>query len=205
MIDHDARRQLRADLLEELNSPKHNPLPSDFQSLEDADRAIERALNEWRQNILEPVGAVSEHPILDRYIHQGSGWTWIEKYENRKLAWCGHFLAYAYRESLNAAVRKSSCPSTYRLREWAKGSRRIIDGLHEARRGDIVVVGHKKAWGDHITLIEKIETDHSGYWSIEGNAFGETPESTSRKEGVIRRFRNRELIKAIYRPLECDR
>jgi len=94
--------------------------------------------------------------------------------------------------------------STYRLYKWAKETKRVIDGIKQARAGDIVIVGDKKHYGDHITLIEKIEDDLSGVWTIEGNAYGETPESTKRKEGVIRRFRPFNTIRYIYRPLEQD-
>ena len=95
--------------------------------------------------------------------------------------------------------------STYRMFKWAENTKRVVKGLEEARAGDIMIVGNKKSYGDHITLIEKIEEDLSGAWTIEGNAYGETPENTKRKEGVIRRFRPLETIRFIYRPLEQDR
>ena len=205
MMNHDDRRSLRADLLDELDTPTQTKMPNDHQSPEDGQRAVEIALDEWRQNILEPKAEVITGPILFRYIRQGALWTWVKKYQNRKFAWCGCFAAYAWRESVSGATRKTSFPSTYRLKQWAKGTNREISDLKKARTGDLLIVGNKKAWGDHITLIERIEPDLSGAWTVEGNAFGETPESTKRKEGVIRRFRSKDEIHAIYRPLESDR
>lgn len=206
---HADRREIRSDLLDELDGDERAPLeegdpsPSDFQSITDGERAIERALEEWRLNIVEPKGQVSQGPILEKYIRQGIEWDWVDSYQNRKFAWCGAFAAWAWWESVSAPIRQKCFPSTYRLREWAKGSGRVIDNLEDARAGDIVIVGHKKAWGDHITLLER--HDEGGYWSVEGNAWGETPSAGARREGVIRRFRSEDEISAIYRPLESDR
>jgi len=205
MMNHEKRRELRADLLEKLDTPTHTSLPTDYQSKEDGERAVSIALGEWRQNVLEPKEEVRSGPILGRYIRQGALWVWVHTYKNRKFAWCGCFAAWAWKESVSGATRKTSFPSTYRLREWAKGTKREIESLEKARAGDLLIVGSKKKWGDHITLIEKIEPDFSGAWTIEGNAYGETPRSTKRQEGVIRRFRSVDEVSFIYRPLECDR
>lgn len=200
--EHEARQALRSDLLDELNDHPQADL-EDHQSLLDGERALERALEQWQECILEPHGEVCDGPILERYIHEGISWKWQESYKNRKFAWCGAFAAWAWRDSVNLNVRKKSFPSTYRLKKWAGGGVRVIERLEDARAGDIIVVGHKKAWGDHITLFERAE--ESGYWSVEGNAYGEVPEGGSRKEGVIRRWRGTDEIFAIYRPLEADR
>lgn len=196
---HDERRALRADLLDELNE-----LPTDTpQSAEAGERALEIALGEWEQTVLEPKGEVKKHPILIRYIQEGAGWSWIKKYRNRKFAWCGCFSAWCWRDSVSLEVRKKRFPSTFRMRQWAKGTPREIIGLESAQCGDIAIVGSKKAYGDHITMIQSIEAE--GAWTVEGNAWGETPLAGPRKEGVIRRFRSREEIRFIYRPLESDR
>lgn len=205
MMNHDDRRSLRSDLLDELDTPTQTALPTDYQAPEHGERAVEIALEEWRQNILEPKVSVNTGPILIRYIRQGALWTWVKEYQNRKFAWCGCFAAYAWRESVSGATRKTSFPSTYRLQQWARGTKREISGLEKARAGDLLIVGKKKAWGEHITLIERIEPDLSGAWTVEGNAWGETPESTQRQEGVIRRFRSVDEVHAIYRPLESDK
>lgn len=199
---HEERRALRSDLLDELNDCQEAEM-EDHQAPEDGALALERALEQWRECIIEPRGEVCEGPILERYIHEGIGWTWQESYKNRAFAWCGAFMSWAWRESVSSSVRKKHFASTYRLKKWAKGTPRVIDKLEDAREGDIVIVGHRKAWGDHITLFERI--DEGGFWSVEGNAFGEVPEGGGRKEGVIRRWRAESEIFAIYRPLEADR
>lgn len=200
--DHDERRALRSDLLDQLNDCAQADL-EDHQSPEAGERALERALDQWRECVIEPGGKVCDGPILERYIHEGICWTWQEDYKNRAFAWCGAFMAWAWRETVNPTIRKKRFASTYRLQQWAKGSPRIIENLVDARAGDIIVVGHRKGWGDHITLFERC--DEGGYWSVEGNAYGEVPEGGGRKEGVIRRWRAESEIFAIYRPLEADR
>jgi len=167
-------------------------------------RAVERALSQWREDIREPSGRVTSGPILERYIREGLGWTWIKDYENRAFEWCGAFAAWAWLDGLSAQVRKKHLASTYRLREWARGTAREVGGLSAARPGDIAITGPRKAWGDHITLIERVELDGSGAWTIEGNARGEGPAPGPKIEGVIRRFRSAEEIRFIYRPLAED-
>lgn len=207
-FQHEERRLKRSDLLDELNDNVNASLPladgeqSVYVSSLHGERALARALAQWNETIIEPKGVVDGGPILERYIKEGIKWSWVDSYQNRKFAWCGAFAGWAWKESVKDEIRKKSFPSTYRLREWAKGSQRIIKRLEDAREGDIIIVGKKKAWGDHITLFDRI--DGEGYWSVEGNAYGETPEGGPRKEGVIRRYRNVEEIYAIYRPLKVD-
>lgn len=203
-MDHDKRRARRAKLMRELDKDRTVYRPTEYASEEAGREALERGLEQWREEIIEPQGQVSNGPILQRYIQEGSGWRWIKSYENRKLAWCGHFAAYCW-IALLPKLRRSSTPSTYRLREWARGTPREIKGLENARAGDIMVIATStgKRWGDHITIIDKVEDDLSGAWTVEGNAFGETP-TENRAEGVVRCFRPAEKIKFIYRPLEVD-
>lgn len=202
-MDHAERRARRAQLLAEL----------DKLDLERADEtaaprqgqiALERALQEWNEEIIEPKGEVETGAILERYVHAGGLWTWQKTYENRKLAWCGFFAAWCWL-SVQPRIRKKCFASTYRLRQWARGTPREIKGLENARAGDIMVIStsNGKAWGDHITIIERVEDDLSGAWTVEGNAYGETP-TENRAEGVVRCFRSIEKIKFIYRPLEVD-
>lgn len=195
---HNERRALRSDLLDALNTEDY---PSRDSKARGA-RALEIALEEWSQNIVEPKGRVKKHRILD-YINEGLKWARYGKsYQNRKFAWCGAFMAFCWRDMLSEKVRYYDCASTYRLQEWAKGTSRVISSLKDAQAGDIIVVGKGKAWGDHITLFERV--DEGGYWSVEGNAWGEVPEGGKRKEGVIRRWRAESEIHAIYRPIEAD-
>ena len=206
---HDNRRLQRSNLLDDNNksdyveeAPNNEEEDNHIDRLAGA-RALERALEEWKQEVVEPRATVRNGKILDDYIHEGIKWSWIKEYTNRKFAWCGAFCAFAWKDSISDEIRKKCFPSTYRLQQWAKNSTRIIDNLKDARPGDIIIVGHKKSYGDHITLFEK--SDDKGYWSVEGNAFGETPSGGARKEGVIRRWRSEDEIHSIYRPLECDR
>lgn len=171
-------------------------------------RAVERALEEWREDIREPKGKVTDGPILTRYIKEGLGWAWIKDYQNRTFEWCGAFAAWVWRDSINPEIRKKHLASTYRLREWARGTpREIKGGLSAARPGDIAVIATKaaKPWGDHITIIEKVEPDGRGVWTVEGNARGEGPAPGPHIEGVVRCFRQAEAIRFIYRPLDADR
>lgn len=201
-MDHDQRRAHRAKLMRELDKDRSVERPTEYASAEAGREALERALEQWREEILEPIGEVNDGPILERYVHAGSGWRGVKKYQNRKLAWCGHFAAYCW-GSVLPKIRKKSFPSTYRLWEWGRGTPRHIKKLEDARAGDIMVIRTStgKRWGDHITIIDRIED--SGAWTVEGNAFGETP-NENRAEGVVRCFRPIDKIKFIYRPLEVD-
>jgi hypothetical protein len=203
-MEHDQRRAQRAKAMKELDKDRSVERPTEYASAEAGREALERGLEQWREEIIEPEGEVNEGPILERYIQEGAGWSWQKSYKNRKFAWCGCFAAWCW-ISVLPKLRKKSFPSTYRLREWARGTPREIKGLENARAGDIMVIATStgKRWGDHITIIDKIEEDLSGAWTVEGNAFGETP-SENRAEGVVRCFRPIEKIKFIYRPLEVD-
>ena len=68
--NHEERRALRSDLLDELNNCQEAEL-DDPQPLENGERALERALEEWRDCVLEPSGEVCQGPILEKYIHKG--------------------------------------------------------------------------------------------------------------------------------------
>lgn len=196
-MNHSDRQALRADLQEHMDS--YGADVNLHKSPQAGARAVERALIEWAQDIHEPGGEVTSGPILERYILRGLAWRWIDTYRNRSFAWCGAFAAWCWWEGVSEETRKRAFASTYRLQRWAKGSARLIP-YEEARAGDLAVVGHRKAWGDHITLIERREGET--LHTIEGNAYGETP--SGRAEGVIKRTRDREEVAYIYRPLEVD-
>ena len=159
---------------------------------------IQRALREWETAIEEPTGEESDHRILD-FIREGAGWSWVKTYQNRKFAWCGCFAAWCYAE-VRLEIRKKHFPSTYRLYQWAKGTERRLK-IRNAEVGDLLIVGDGKKWGDHITLAERKEA--KGWWTVEGNAWGELP-TGRRAEGVIRRFRPWSEIQFAYRPLPED-
>ena len=200
-MTNEERRQLRSDLLAQLDEG------ADLECIPDCsqnprqtrgEEAIRVALEEWGKNIVEPSRTVTKHRILE-YVHI-SGWTWIKEYANRKLAWCGHFSSFCWSDLVSLETRKKYFPSTYRLRQWAKGSNREIP-FDEIEIGDIIIVGDRKPYGDHITIAK--QRDVWGWWTVEGNAFGSSVEG-ARVEGVIRRFRPFTEIRYVYRPLEGD-
>lgn len=174
---------------------------TETQSLSNGQRAIGRALEEWDSLVMEPRGTVSEHRILD-YIREGAGWTWVKTYKNRKFAWCGCFAAWCWQDSVSLAVRKKAFPSTYRLRRWGRGTARAI-ALEDARAGDLIIVGDRKSWGDHIALFDAWDGD-AKLLTVEGNAVGRFP-NNKRGEGVIRRSRDADEVRYVWRPLDEDR
>ena len=192
---HDKRRERRAELLAELDRDLP-PAPA-WAPEEAGARALAWALEQWASEVREPRGRVEDGPILG-YVHR-SGWSWVESYQNKRRAWCGHFAASAWAEAgVKLAPRSKKMVSTYRLSRWAGRS----VPLDQVRPGDLIVVGSRKDWGDHITIA--IEPLGGGAWAtVEGNAGGEGP-SGDRFEGVIRRTRSRGEIRFAYRPLAGD-
>ena len=199
---HNARRLERAMNQALLDAENRPALPNMEAQETDGEIALTRGLDEWVQDIVEPTGRVTEHPILDRYINQGIEWA-EKSYKNRDFQWCGAFAAWCWRDAVRREIRRKCFPSTYRLYTWAYKTERRIKDLDSARAGDIVVVGKNKRWGDHITIFERWGDDGE-FFTVEGNAWGQTPQS-GRREGVIRRARDVDEITAIYRPLELDR
>jgi hypothetical protein len=205
-VDHDARRALRAQLLDQVwDGPHWSPLLADLippsipAPLSVPGAVVEVALAEWGAHIKEPRRRSKTHRILE-YYRAGLGWHWMDSYANHESAWCGAFLAWAWRDYLKTGVRKYACASTYRLRKWAKGTDREVDGL--IMPGDIVIVGARKAWGDHITTATSTEQSDT-IETVEGNAWGRFP-TNRRGEGVIVRERTRDEIRFIYRPIPED-
>lgn len=167
--------------------------------------ALDRAIDEWGQDIHEPKGKVTSGPILDRYIAgtEGLHWSWEKSYTNRKFAWCGAFVAFAWGASLDPDIRKYILPSCSRiqgnatgrcpdhLREW--GNRRAVPAS-DIQPGDIMLVG--KGRGSHITLVFAAVGDIIS--TIEGNSTGTGPDG-SRFEGVVRHDRDRSEAKMVVR------
>ena len=144
----------------------------------------------------------------------GLGWTWTPRYiKDGDFQWCGAFLAHAYSfAKLRADVRKTFCSSTYRLdclgrglahedRESPKAKRFYrrfdehtspadldLDGA-DVLPGDVLLVGGGgRAYGDHVTLVERYDAVNGIFHTIEGNAVGAGPRG-NRREGVIRTTR----------------
>ena len=138
----------------------------------------------------QEVAHTAKHII--KYINEGLEWNKRDPYKNSwnikvgGFSWCGAFPAYCDPD-LKYEIRHEVMPSTYRLREFCKGTPRDIP-LDEIQRGDLVVVGRKggKRWGAHITRVLEVGETHVK--TIEGNAHGRLGNGTW-GEGVITRRR----------------
>jgi len=173
-------------------------------------RALDRAIAEWGKDIREPVGVVTSHPIVDRYIRGAEGsQAHIREYENRskvkarQFQWCGSFASWCWGLSLDPDIRKYIMRSCSRirgmytkatpveLRGW--GPKRRV-AAHVIQPGDIMLIG--KDEGTHITLVFAVEGDT--IHTIEGNSTGIGPKG-DRFEGVVRHERSRSEAKWVIR------
>ena len=151
---------------------------------------------------------------IDDFIRVGLGWTWQAPYlKDGDYQWCGAFVSWCYMHAgLSKNVRLFFLSSTYRLDCLGRGqafqgheppkagdgnSRLYVkmdenSGPHgkeddDVRPGDVLLVGGtKRAYGDHITLVESYS--NGVFTTLEGNATGMGPAATKR-EGVIRTTR----------------
>lgn len=178
--------------------------------------AVANAKMLWLADTIDPKGDdvrdQASRDAIDAFIRTGLGWTWTPKYlKDGDFQWCGAFLAHAYSfAKLRADVRKTFCSSTYRLdclgrglahegREPPKAKRLYrrfderagpgdLDGI-EVLPGDVLLVGGGgRAYGDHVTLVERYDEVTGVFHTIEGNAVGAGPRGNKR-EGVIRTTR----------------
>ena len=83
-MEHEQRRAQRAKLMRELDKDRSVERPTEYASAEAGREALERGLEQWREEIIEPKGEVNDGPILERYIQEGAGWSWVKSYKNRK-------------------------------------------------------------------------------------------------------------------------
>jgi len=166
---------------------------------------IAKALDFWRMGTLEPgqrpIGqAAPDAETIDEFIRNRTlgAWDWVEPYEkNGQRAWCGHFAAACFGESMPIETRKVALASTYRLHAYGAdhGIKRLAPA--DARPGDILVVKNAsggKWYGDHVTLVERVDPAAGLIHTIEGNARGwvvgaPKGSATHTREGVIRRTR----------------
>jgi hypothetical protein len=166
-----------------------------------------RALAAWREGILEPgqppIGDATGQPErIDDMMRGplGSGWTWRPAYtKNGQAAWCGFFAAWCLGDAIPSDDRARIMPSTYRLQQAAAARHPGLARLSptEAQPGDVLVVRNArdgKAWGDHITIVERVDPAAGLIHTVEGNARGWVPGARMGvaedcREGVIRRTR----------------
>ena len=171
---------------------------------EHAHIVVQAAQEEWSRHVEEPPGKGSDR--IDAYIRAASSmaWAWLKRYiRNGQSQWCGAFAAHCFGVAgLSEVARVKHLPSTYRLDRWCgqNPERRIA---HTALQpGDIGVVGNRKGYGDHITVVVEV-IDPSHVVTIEGNGHGQFPDGTS-GEGVIRRRRHLSEFRYGVRPLPTD-
>lgn len=97
------------------------------------ERALARALAEWRLGIFDPKRADKSaegqrcRAAIERYMHDGAGWLGAYAGDGA-VEWCGIFTAYAWAEDLDADLRHDFLPSTYRLENWRTGRPPLGDG-----------------------------------------------------------------------------
>ena len=172
--------------------------------------ALNRAIEEWGQDIREPVGVVTSHPIVDRYIRGDEGsQAHIREYENRskvkarQFQWCGSFASWCWGLSLDPDIRKYIMRSCSRIRgSWTSATPERLRGWGPKRRvaahviqpGDFMLIGPGD--GTHITLVFAVIGDVIS--TIEGNSTGIGPKG-DRFEGVVRHERSRSEAKWVIR------
>jgi hypothetical protein len=206
-------------------------IPSVEEELSIGEQVVAIAQSEWDDNILDlPKGYQvdkegnlynkagepynrkefsSEFSRVHKYIDEGLGKAWSKPlYTNsngastKKFFWCGAFAAYCYKDFIKDSIRNKIFPSTYRMWEQWKDSKRNIKP-ENARPGDIVVVGgpKSKVWGTHIVIVKEV-TDE-GIQTLEGNGIGMAA-CGKRKEGVVTRLRPWDTVMFCWRPLKKD-
>lgn len=187
----------------------------------DLRRALVRSAQAlWRTNVQDLADGEVNHKITA--IFDDNQWgAWLrercpEGYTRPPDPdYCGHTVAYVARRvgehldplqclpvMIDPKIAHQIFPSTYRLSRkdrWAEIGHDAPGYVAPERvaPGDIVVVGKRKAYGDHITLcIYPLERGE--FMTIEGNATGEFPDGT-RGKGVVRRRRKVSEITRVYR------
>lgn len=124
------------------------------------------------------------------------------KYRPQSDEWCGFFVgAGLIHAGLDPQIALHVIPSTYRLGSavhWGRAGYPAVRSLPASavQRGDIVVVGHRKKYGDHITMALSSGPEFA---TIEGNAMGHKPSGPFSRQGVVRRTRRADEVAAVYR------
>lgn len=177
--------------------------------------ALSAARALWQQDIYDPstsdksANADRCRGAIDAMIQQGLIWTWEPPYAgNGSFEWCGAFLAQAWK-AVKGSLRQSFFASTYRLDRFARylpidsnpnpkpatGPYRQIVPLDESSTpssltfgvqvGDILLIGPKPGYGQHICFVESFDPSTRYFSTYEGNATGTGPNGET-QEGVVR-------------------
>jgi hypothetical protein len=175
--------------------------------------AIVEALRLWRLDVYDPkradqsAAADASRAVIDECMRSemGSGWTWEKPYVGDdvtgKPEWCGFFAARCWHKSIPLATRRKHFPSTWRLDTWARADKRrgyLQLGPTSSwtdvarfcgtgpRAGDIALVGDGKPdYGDHVTLVERVDLETGMLHTVEGNGGGVGPRG-NRRQGIVR-------------------
>jgi hypothetical protein len=149
--------------------------------------------------------------VIDDMIRgpEGLAWTWEPAYAgDGYFEWCGAALAKFHARVL-ANLRLAFFASTYRLDRFARyqpidgyanpkpatGPYRQIVNLDEKstpsdltftpRTGDIVMIGRKAGYGEHICFVEGFDPAKRVFYTYEGNGTGQGPNGEV-QQGVVR-------------------
>lgn len=153
----------------------------------------------------------------DRYIDAYGDGDYREVFvadgHRRYMSWCGIFAGWCFQNvgrflqgdvcldvAIKPEVAQLCLASTYRLASKSKWRQADVPvpyapEIDEIRRGDIVVVGDDKSYGDHITLaLGKV----SNGWldTISGNSYGRNPAGNSVEGVVKKKYRTSDLVVA---------
>jgi hypothetical protein len=223
------RRTKRSLAMRDLDELTPQPMAIERGKVERVECIIERSLELWNENIIEPHKSgkpVNSASDIDWLIRDPdcANWHWLEPYRhNGQTAWCGFAQAYAFRAAgLKAHIVEKVLPSCYRLKKWADENWRFVS-VDEMQPGDIVLVdstGDGKA--NHITLCwadaESVDPpeyikaygaggsddyDTPGYITLEGNAKGLLPDGRI-VEGYVARTRPLDQVTHVIRFQEAD-
>jgi hypothetical protein len=155
------------------------------------------------------------------YIKENGGGQYTEVFvqdgTKKYMSWCGIFVGWCglnlgrfledhacinYR--VKPKVAELCLASTYRLNSREKWTeQRVIPPAryepHEIQRGDIVVVGDDKHYGDHITLALYAPNEDGQVFTLSGNVWGKVPCKDGRREGVVKTIYDLDDVTRVYR------
>lgn len=182
---------------------------------------VDVALTELERGVLDiQYGQADDRDRIEQYYREvGGHWKrevdrhgYVEvKVDGTFQSWCGIFVAWCAMQvgdyvvdgqcvdvGLRRLVARKVMPSTYRLSSQDKWhAAHVVPAekvaVEDIERGDVVVVGHDKPYGDHITLATG-PLKHRAVMTISGNV-------TDRQgvEGVRKKLYHQDDVAVVYR------
>ncbi len=182
-----------------------------------AQLVVERAIPAWQRCIYDPPVENNSSPdkackdAITTYIREGLSWrSWTDKLSgqitttyrgDKSLPWCGAFAAYCWKPLVPAGINRDVFASTYKLYKAGALDKRWRVPIDQVQPGDIVVMGTKHAWGEHIGIA--ISPSISRYVpTIEGNGTG-LVRGQGARQGVVLQMRSLDgpyPVRFAYRP-----